>query len=205
MTSSRLVLTQWEDPLLRSIPAPVLLEPLFYVHDSHQPRDSEVPKVSCVPCPRDLHSAVREPHLEHMGSSADVYHTPQWVWGRKSTPCWVGLYRTPRWLNHSANHVKGWMRRVKGVQGAPGKMCLKATHAKVFWPQRAWPIEEVDCAWSRERSPRWSQNAKRGDHLMPPASPLWGFLCQSKGKCQVWKANGVIRIMLEKDHFRFHV
>ena len=45
---------------MRSIPAPVLLEPLFYVHDSHQPRDSEVPKVSCVPCPRVKMQRVEE-------------------------------------------------------------------------------------------------------------------------------------------------
>ena len=32
---------------------------------------------TCINVPRDLHSAVREPHLDHMGSSTDVYHTPQ--------------------------------------------------------------------------------------------------------------------------------
>lgn len=37
------------------------------------------------------------------------------------------------------------MRRVKGVQGVPGRMFLaeKATHAKAFWPQRAWPMKKL--------------------------------------------------------------
>lgn len=73
----------------------------------HQPRDSEVPKVSCVPCPRDLHSAVREPHPDPHGLiNRRVSYTSVSVAKEEHTML-GGLVQFPGWLNHSDNQLKG--------------------------------------------------------------------------------------------------